>query len=93
MSFQKIQIDDTDWTLIGDNVTSITFQNVGQFGVYINFNSSNTAPTEDVGVVYGPLQGELKRTCTELTYKATPSYVFARTISKAGAIVVETNPT
>jgi len=91
MSFEKIHIDDTEWTLIGDAVTSITFKNVGQFAVYINFNSSNTAPSEDVGVVYGPLQGELKRTCTDLTYKATPNYVFARTISKTGAIVVETD--
>lgn len=90
MAITKIELVSDAWTLIGDNVSDLTFQNAGQWPFYVNFNSSNTAPTEDVGIVYGPFQGELKKTVTELTYKSTPNYVFARSISKPTKIIVET---
>lgn len=90
MAFTKTNLT-TEWTLIGDNVTDLTFQNVGQYPIYINFNSSNTAPSESVGLVYGAYTGELKKTVTELTYKATPNYVYARSVSANTAVVVETS--
>ena len=90
MAFERVNITKDEWTLIGDNVTSITFQNVSQFPFYVNFNSSNTAPSEDVGLVYGPWQGELKKDVTEMTYKTTPNYAFAKVLSKPTSLVVET---
>ncbi len=90
MAFTKIELNSQTWTLIGDNVSSMTFQNVGQYGFYVNFNSSNSVPSESVGLVYGPWQGELKKTITDLTYKSTPTYVFAKAISKTASVVVET---
>jgi len=90
VAFTTIDISPSEWTLIGSNVTTITFQNASQYPLYINFNSSNTVPTEEVGLVYSPWQGELKKDVTELTYKATPNYVFARTVSRLGEITVET---
>jgi hypothetical protein len=89
MAYTKIEIDSQDWTLIGDNISTITFQNVSQFGVYINFTSSNTAPTDDVGLVYGPFLGELKKELTNMTAVATPAYVWAKSISNSGKIIVE----
>lgn len=86
----KHTLTNTEWTLIGDDVTSITFQNVGQYAIYINFNSSNTAPSEEYGLIYTSLQGELKRPTTELTYKSTPNYVFAKAASRSVDIYVET---
>ena len=90
MAFEKIEITKDEWTLIGSNVDSITFQNNGQWPFYVNFNSANTAPTDDVGLVYGPWQGELKKDVTDLTYKTSPNYVFAKSISKPTSVVVET---
>jgi hypothetical protein len=90
MAFTKTELTSSNWTLIGNNVTDITFQNTGQYGFYINFNDSNTAPTEDVGIVYGPFQGELKTFVSGMTYKISPNYVFARSITASGSIIVET---
>jgi hypothetical protein len=90
MAFTKIEITSSEWTLIGNNVTDMTFQNVSQWPFYINFNSSNVAPSEEVGLVYGPWQGELKKDVTDLTYKASPNYVFAKAISKPTKVIVET---
>lgn len=91
MALVEYTVNAEQWTLIGDNVTSITFQNAGQIPFYINFNSTNSAPVEDYGIVYGPWQGEIKKDVTELTYKTTPNYVFARAISnKSVRIIVET---
>jgi len=90
MAFEKIELSSAEWTLIGDNVTDITFQNVSQWPFYVNFNSSNTSPTDTVGLVYGPWQGELKKDVTEMTYTTSPNYVFAKAISKTTSVVVET---
>jgi hypothetical protein len=89
MAYIKIDINSQDWTLIGDNINEITFQNVSQFGVYINFTAANTAPIDEVGLVYGPWQGELKKTLTDMTSVATPAYVWAKAISKSGRVIVE----
>jgi hypothetical protein len=85
-----MELTSSNWTLIGNNVTDITFQNAGQYGFYINFNDSNTDPTENVGIVYGPFQGELKTFVSAMTYKISPNYVFARSITASGSVIVET---
>ena len=90
MAFEKIDLDNQTWTLIGNNVTDITFQNVSQFPFYVNFNSINAIPSENIGIVYGPWQGELKKDVTELTYLDTPNYVFAKAIGKTTSVIVET---
>ena len=89
MAFNKIAINKDDWTLIGESVSSITFQNAGQYPVYINFTNGNTAPTDTVGLMYGPREGELKKTLTDLTTVSTPDHVWARTVSYAGNVIVE----
>ena len=91
MSFSKIDLTNDDWTLIGDNVTSITFQNASQWSFYVNFNTSNTSPNTAIGLIYSAGQGELKKTVTALTYQTTPNYVFARAVSSTARIIVETS--
>lgn len=83
-------INSADWTLIGNNVTSITFQNLGQYPIYINFNSSATPPAETSGLIYWPRTGEVKKNNADLTYVASPNYVFARSASNTLDIFVET---
>jgi hypothetical protein len=89
MAYTKIEINKDTWTLIGSNVSSITFQNVSQFGVYINFTSTDDAPLDEVGLVYGPWQGELKKTLTDMTIVSFPSYVWAKSITKDTRVIVE----
>lgn len=89
MAFVKIPVNKDDWTLIGESVSTITFQNVGQYPVYINFTNGNTAPTDTVGLVYGPREGELKKTLTDMTTVATPDHVWAKSVSYTGNVIAE----
>jgi hypothetical protein len=90
MAYVKISTNKDTWTLIANNVTEVTFQNASQFPFYVNFTSAaNTEPSDTFGLVYGPWQGELKRTVTEMTNVATPTHVWAKNISSNGAVIVE----
>ena len=90
MAFNKISIDKNNWILIGDNVSEITFQNVGQFGFYINFTSSTTPPTDEYGLVYPPdMSGEMKKPLVDMTQVTSPAYVWAKAISQTTNIIVE----
>jgi len=87
---QLVELTNTEWTLIGNNVSDITFQVLGGNPVYINFNSTNAPPAEEFGLIYDHRNGELKKDVTEMTYKPTPNYVFARSVTRQATIVVET---
>jgi uncharacterized protein YegL len=90
MAYVKKQLNKDNWSLIANNVTVVTFQNSSQYPFYVNFTSAaNTAPTDVFGLVYGPWQGELKKTVTEMTSVATPTHVWAKSISTNGAVIVE----
>lgn len=89
MAFVKIAVNKEDWTLIGESVSAITFQNAGQYPVYINFTNGNTAPTDTVGLMYGPREGELKKTLTDMTTVSTPNHVWAKSVSYTGNVIVE----
>lgn len=90
MAYSKTVVTNQDWTLIGDNVTTITFQNIGQSFVYINVTSTNTAPTEDYGILYSSLSGELSKTVNDMSATGAASYVWARSTAANSTIVYET---
>lgn len=88
MALSKIGINQSEWTLIGGNVTSITFQNAGQQQIYINVTSSATPPVESVGLLYDIYQGELLVDPT-LMNKSAGTFVWARTVTGRGYVLVE----
>lgn len=91
MALTDYVLTNSTWTLIGNNVTSISVQNSGSFPYYLNFNSSNTAPSETYGFIRRPNEEPLyKADVTTLTYKATPNFVFAKAVSANTKIIVET---
>lgn len=90
MAYVKIAINKESWTKIANNVTTITFQNASQYPFYVNFTSAaNTAPTDLYGLVYGPWQGEMKKAVTEMTTVSSPNFVWAKSISSNGNVIVE----
>lgn len=91
MSFSKIAVNKDTWTLIGNNVSSITFQNIGQFPAYVNFSANTSPPVASVGLVYDMYQKELKKTVTDMTYLSTPNYVWAKAVSASTSFAVETS--
>lgn len=88
MAFSKIRLPNNTWTLIGNNVTAITFQNVGQQQIYINVTASNSAPADTVGLVYDLFQGELKIASSALT-NVSGNYIWARPVTGDGSVVVD----
>jgi hypothetical protein len=89
MAFSKIAINKDTWTLIGNNVATITFQNIGQQQIYINTTTTNVVPTSPIGLVYDVWQGELKVTSSSLTVVGG-NYVWAKTITSAfGSVIVD----
>jgi hypothetical protein len=90
MAFSKIAINKDTWTLIGNNVATITFQNVGQQQIYISTTTTNVAPTSMLGLVYDLWQGEFKVSTTSLTVTGG-TYVWAKTVSgtSGGSVIVD----
>ncbi len=91
MTLVKHDLTTAGWTLIGDNVATISVQNAGQFPYYLNFNATNSAPSENFGFIRHPGEAPItKAAVTSLTHKATPNYVFAKALSKNTSVIVET---
>jgi hypothetical protein len=90
MAFSKIALNKDTWTLIGNNIATITFQNVGQQQIYINTTTTNTAPTSDLGLVYDLWQGEFKVSTSSLTVVGG-TYIWAKTITgqSSGYVIVD----
>ena len=89
MALAKTKIYQDAWTKIGDNVTTITFQNLGDNAMYIEFTAADTAPTATFGTIYGRFEGELKKPLTELTFTTSPAYVWARSMTASTSVIHE----
>lgn len=74
----QYEIPGTGWTLVFSGVNPITFQNTGDVPFYVNFSDTAQPPTEDIGLVYLPGQGEIDRYISDLTYKENAQYVFVK---------------
>lgn len=88
MAFSKIALPANTWTLIGNNIATITFQNVGQQQIYVDVTTTSVAPTTTVGLLYDTFQGELKIATTALT-NTSGAYVWARPVTGSGSVVVD----
>ena len=89
MALAKTKIYQDAWTKIGDNVTTITFQNLGDTPVLIEYTAADSAPADDIGTVYDRYEGEMKKTLTDLTFVSSPAYVWARAITSSTTVVYE----
>ena len=89
MALAKTAVTADQWTKIGDNVTSITFQNLGDTPVIIEYTAADVAPANAIGTVYDRYEGEMKKTLTDLTYVSSPAYVWARAITSSSSVVHE----
>ena len=89
MAFLKTDLNSTSWTLIGPNVTVMSFQNIGQSPIYISV-TANTAPpsANTVGWLYDVYQAELKINPGSLVVNPG-TYVWARAVSNSGRIITE----
>jgi hypothetical protein len=89
MPISKVSVLNNSWIAIGSAVSSITFQNIGQFPVYINFTANNSPPVANTGIVYDIFQGELKQPLTDLTFVVSPNHVWARSVGASTSLAIE----
>ncbi len=86
MQLTKINVSKDAWTLIGDGVSNITFQNASQQPVYVTTTPTNTTPAlNSFGVVFELYQG-YRGPIPDSSNK----YVWAKAVSKSGSILVGT---
>lgn len=90
MAITLIPTNKDNWVKIGDNIVSITFQNAGQYAMYVNYTDADVAPTDAVGFLYESREGELKKDLVDLTFIANAAYVWAKNVSSVGNAIVET---
>ena len=89
MALASASVNTSAYTLIGDNVTTITFQCQSNNPIVINFTAANSAPSVDSpGLVYKTFEGEMKKTVTDLTHVGSASYVWAKALTGGTAKVV-----
>jgi len=63
----KTSIFQDAWTKIGNNVSSITFQNQSSTPFMIIITAADVAPNlTDIGMVYSRYEGELKKLLSDL---------------------------
>tara|TARA_R100000742_G_C4275344_1_gene95760 strand:- start:410 stop:685 length:276 start_codon:yes stop_codon:yes gene_type:complete len=89
MALGKTKIYQDAWTKIGDNVATITFQNLGANALYVEFTAADTAPTSTFGTIYNRFEGEMKKSLTDLTFTSSPAYVWVRSLTGQTTVIHE----
>ena len=89
MALASTDLTPSNYVLIGNNVSTITFQCQSGNPVVINFTATNSAPTAtDPGLVYTTYEGEMKKTVTDLSHVSSAAYVWAKALTGDSAKVV-----
>lgn len=89
MALASTSINTSAYTLIGNNVTTITFQCQSNNPIVVNFTASNSAPSADsAGLVYKTFEGEMKKTVTDLSHTSNAAYVWAKALTGRNAKVI-----
>jgi hypothetical protein len=95
MALAQTSLTGSQWTLIGNNVSSITFQVISATPVYIGIGTSSSSTASGItsttpGLVYQQFEGEVKKLVADLSHLTSPTYVFARSLSSIATISYET---
>ena len=89
MALASTDLTPSNYVLIGNNVSTITFQCQSGNPVVINFTATNSGPTAtDPGLVYTTYEGEMKKTVTDLSHVSSAAYVWAKALTGDSAKVV-----
>ncbi len=86
----NIALPKETWTLLTDaNITSLTFQNIGQEDIIVMGTTGTTAPTDtNDGIRYLPGFGEANKSLSDLFPGITAVRVYAYAVAVAGGAFV-----
>ena len=89
MALASTELTPSTYFLIGNNVTTITFQCQSSTPVVIGIATTAGITTTTPGLVYNRFEGEMKKTVTELSHDAGAAYVYAKALTGTSKIVYE----
>lgn len=90
MTVKVSEVTKDAWVDLTDaNVSDLTFQNQGQWPVYIAVTAGAAPAATDTAYIYRQYEGEVKKALSALTYNATPTRVFARAVAYRTTVYAE----
>ena len=91
MALASTDLTPNNYVLIGNNVTSITFQCQSATPAIISIATTSAGiATSTDGLVYDRFEGEVKKLVADLSYETNPTYVYAKALTGTSKIVYET---
>ena len=91
MALASTDLTPNNYVLIGNNVTSITFQCQSATPAVIGIATTGAGiATSTDGLVYERFEGEVKKLVADLSYETNPTYVYAKALTGTSKIVFET---
>jgi len=89
MALASTDLTPNTYFLIGNNVTTITFQCQSSTPVVIGITTTSGITTTTPGIIYDRFQGEMKKTVTDLSHDAGAAYVYAKALTGTSKIIFE----
>ena len=89
MALASTEVTPSEYFLIGNNVTSITFQCQSSTPIVIGITSTVGIGTTTEGYIYNRFEGEMKKTVTDLSHDVNAAYVYAKALTGTAKIVYE----
>ena len=91
MALASTEVTPSSYVLIGNNVTSITFQCQSSTPVVIGISTTASGiATATDGLIYNRFEGEVKKLVADLSFESSPTYVYAKALTGTSKIVYET---
>lgn len=89
MALASTEVTPSSYVLIGDNITTITFQCQSNNPIVIGISTNNVGiSTTAPGLIYKFPEGELKKNVTDLSHESGAAYVWAKALTGGTAKVV-----
>ena len=89
MALASTQVTPNEYVLIGNNVTTITFQCQSSNPIVVAIATTSVGiATTTPGLIYKFPEGELKKTVASISHDAGATYVWAKALTGAAAKVV-----
>ena len=90
MALASTDLTPSNYVLIGNNVTTITFQCQSSTPAVVSISTISAGiATDTPGIVYNRFEGEMKKTVTDLSHDAGAAYVYAKALTGTSKIVYE----
>ena len=90
MALASTDLTPSNYVLIGNNVTTITFQCQSTTPVVVGIATTSAGLDASIdGLIYNRFEGEMKKTVTELSHESGAAYVYAKALTGTSKIVYE----